>query len=140
MQSIDVLPDSELSPEPDVLAPPGETRHCSYKTSTGKPCRYLALPGKVFCKNHVRRLLPDPDALAEELIAAGGHLASPWKVSDVMGKVFHATLRRRISPREAGVLCYIAQTILLALRVGMIQTNMEVELESIRAELEQTEG
>jgi hypothetical protein len=83
MESLNLLPDSELSSEPDVLAPPGEPRHCSYKTSTGKPCRYLALPGKVFCKDHVRRLLPDPDALAEELIAVRGLLASPWKVNDV---------------------------------------------------------
>ncbi len=134
------MSDSELSPEPDVLAPPGERRHCSYKTSPGKPCPYLALPGKVFCKSHVRRPLPAPDALAEELIAVGGHLASPWNVADVMAKVFHATLRRRISPKEAGELCYIAQTILLALRVGMIQTNIEVEPENIRAEREQTEG
>lgn len=141
MQSIDVLSDSELSPEPDaVVAPPGERRHCSYKTSTGKPCRYLALPGKVFCKSHVRRLLPDPDALAEELISVGENLDSPWKIGDVMAKVFHATLRRRISPREAGVLCYIAQTILLSLRVGMIQTNIEVESENIRRELEQMDG
>jgi len=139
MSSIDVFPNSALPLEPEVLAPPGARRHCSYKTSTGKPCRYLALPGKVFCKAHVRQLLPDPDALAEELIAVGNTMGSPWKVAGVMVKVFHATLRRRISAREAGVLGYIAQTIVLSLRVGMMQANIEWESGQIKAELEQME-
>jgi len=147
MSSIEVLPNSALPMEPEVAAPPGARRHCSYKTSTGKPCRYLALPGKVFCKTHVRQLLPDPDALAEELIAVGKGLGNPYDVADVMAEVFHAVLRRRISPREAGVLCYIGQTILHSFTVGITQTNlqiktilMEAESDKMRAELDQVEG
>jgi len=69
---------------------------------------------------------------------------NPYDVADVMAEVFHAVLRRRISPREAGVLCYIAQTILHSFTVGITRTNMQIktilmeaESDKIRAELDQ---
>jgi uncharacterized membrane protein len=48
-------------------------------------------------------------------------------VKNVMAKVFGAMLERRLSPKEAGVLCYIAQTILHCQRLSAYFDKLKAE-------------
>ena len=92
---------------------------CSHKSQNGKPCRYSAMSGFRFCKHHVPdEVPPSDDALAAILAKAAGHLSCPEDVRRVMAAIFHALVQHRLSSKDAGVLCYIAQTILHFLRTS----------------------
>ncbi len=93
---------------------------CLHVSRNGRPCRYLGLsPESPFCKNHVPPPPPGtPEELACALQRAAADFSSPQDVKNVMAKVFCAMLERRLSPKEAGVLCYIAQTILHCQRLS----------------------
>ena len=108
-------------------APPSSRCRCQHKPRSGaKSCRYFAAPGSRFCKHHTRDDRPDTnDALAAELAEAAGDFSSPKNVKLVMAKIFHALVQRRLSPKEAGVLCYIAQTILHSHRAIAYQQKLE---------------
>jgi len=108
-------------------APPSSRCRCQHQPRSGaKSCRYFAAPGSRFCKHHTRDDRPDTnDALAAELAEAAGDFSSPKNVKLVMAKIFHALVQRRLSPKEAGVLCYIAQTILHSHRAIAYQQKLE---------------
>jgi hypothetical protein len=93
---------------------------CQHISRNGRPCRYLGLsPENPFCKDHVPPPPPGtPEELAFALQRAAADFSSPQDVKNVMAKVFCAMLERRLSPKEAGVLCYIAQTILHCQRLS----------------------
>ena len=93
---------------------------CQHISRNGRPCRYLGLsPENPFCKDHVPPPPPGtPEELAYALQRAAADFSSPQDVKNVMAKVFCAMLERRVSPKEAGVLCYIAQTILHCQRLS----------------------
>jgi hypothetical protein len=93
---------------------------CQHVSRNGRPCRYLGLsPENPFCKDHVPPPPPGtPEELAHALQRAAADFSSPQDVKNVMAKVFCAMLERRISPKEAGILCYIAQTILHCQRLS----------------------
>jgi hypothetical protein len=96
---------------------------CIYRFPSGRRCRQSVSPdNSQFCLTHLRRVsqvAAQPEhppaidgALADEITELAGDFSSPGQVNRVMGKIFHSLLHRRISAKEAGVLCYIAQTIL----------------------------
>ena len=102
---------------------------CSHKSQNGKPCRYSAMSGFRFCKHHVPDdVPPSDDALAAILAKAAGHLSCPEDVRRVMAAIFHALVQHRLSSKDAGVLCYIAQTILHSLRTSAYLDKAEAQL------------
>jgi hypothetical protein len=131
MSSSEALTVSESTIDPGAVRP-AKRPPCAYKTGTGKPCRYTAVSGKVFCKRHVPRSTQDPEALQEELLAED--LSSSWKVANVMAKLFKARVQGRISSKDAAILCYIAQTFLHALRVGVMETKLQIATILMKAE------
>ena len=112
-----------------VSLPPPRPR-CQHVSRNGRPCRYLGLsPENPFCKDHVPPPPPGtPEELAYTLQRAAADFSSPQDVKNVMAKVFCAMLERRLSPKEAGVLCYIAQTILHCQRLDVYLAKVEAEL------------
>jgi len=127
MKIIHQLTDESTANAPASIPPPRP--RCQHLSRTGRPCRYLGLsPEKPFCKDHVPPPPPGtPEELAWALQRAAADFSSPEDVKNVMAKVFCAMLERRLSPKEAGVLCYIAQTILHCQR-------LDAYLEKVRQE------
>lgn len=115
-------------PEQPSAAPPAPRFRCSHKARSGKPCRYFALPGSRFCKNHAPRERLEVEALAADLMESAGDFSSPDNVRSVMAKVFGAMLRRQLTSKQAGVLCFIAQTILHSQRAMQLYLQMENKL------------
>ena len=103
---------------------------CQHISRNGRPCRYLGLsPENPFCKDHVPPPPSGtPEALAYALQRAAADFSSPQDVKNVMAKVFCAMLERRLSPKEAGVLCYIAQTILHCQRLSAYFDKVKEQL------------
>ncbi len=112
-----------------VSLPPPRPR-CQHVSRNGRPCRYLGLSlENPFCKDHVPPPPPGtPEELAYSLQRAAADFSSPQDVKNVMAKVFCAMLERRLSPKEAGVLCYIAQTILHCQRLDVYLAKVEAQL------------
>ena len=102
---------------------------CQHVSRDGRPCRYLGLsPENPFCKDHAPPPPPGtPEELACALQRAAADFSSPQDVKNVMAKVFCTTLERRLSPKEAGVLCYIAQTILHCQRLDAYLEKVKQE-------------
>jgi hypothetical protein len=123
---------------PDHLPlPPGDGR-CMYRYPSGPRCRtHASQIHPYLCDAHLHCTLdfnrlhnsapsanatssPEPvtplpqfdSALAAEITELAGDFSSPEQVNRVMGKIFDSLLHRRITAKEAGTLCYIAQTIL----------------------------
>jgi len=106
---------------------------CLYYFPSGRRCRQaVSSEHPNFCATHARKTsAPDspPDAPLDEALSAeiaqlAGDFSSPAQVNLVMGKIFDGLLHGRISAKEAGVLCYIAQTILNSQRtVGYLQRS-----------------
>jgi len=116
MKSRRTITASKILTEPDSASAAASCR-CTHTSRTGKPCRYFASPGSGFCKYHACDDRADTyDALAAELAEAAGDFSSPDAVMKVMSKVFHALVQRRVTAKDAGVLCYISQTILQSQR------------------------
>ena len=141
--------------------PPSPRPRCSHISRSGTPCRYSALPHSNFCKYHLpvvpaflagrtptelaparscggssdrrRATAADPDpALAAELLEAAGEFSTPSDVNRVMRAVYRAMVERRLSPKEAGVLCYIAQTTLHSQRAMDRHQQLEAEAQARR--------
>jgi hypothetical protein len=55
---------------------------------------------------------PYDAALASDLLSAAGDLTSAADVNHLLRTVYRAMVERRLAPKEASALCYIAQTIL----------------------------
>ena len=128
-------------PEPP---PPSASRRprCSHISCNGLPCRYSAEPGSDRCKHHLASTpsaQPD-DALAEELLAAAGSLSSPADVNRLIRSVLQALVQRRLSAKEAGILCYIAQTSLHSQRAIARQQQLEAEAQQQQDEDEDDDG
>jgi len=126
---------STASKSPKHSAAEPSPHRCKHTSRTGRPCRYFASPDSRFCKHHSRDERPDTnDDLAAELAEAAGDFSSPGNVQRVMAKIFHALVQRRISTREAGVLCYIAQTILHTHRAVLQNERYKAQTEVKTAE------
>ena len=98
----------------DATSPHPARARCRHISRNGRPCRYLAVsPETHFCKEH----LPSPDSNCSEELAlalktAARNFDTPETVKDVLFLVFCALAEEKISERRAGILCYLAQTIL----------------------------
>lgn len=68
----------------------------------------------------------DP-ALASDLLDAAGDLTSAGDVNRVLRTVYRAMVERRLSSKDAGVLCYLAQTILHTHRAAACEQKLEAE-------------
>jgi hypothetical protein len=108
-----------------------EGNRCIYHFPSGRRCRQALAPDNPqFCLTHAAKtelLAPADETLGPELIEAAGELASPEDVRKVMLKVFRAMAQRRISGKDAGVVCYIAQTILHCHRDTAYHRKLEIE-------------
>ena len=68
----------------------------------------------------------DP-ALISDLLDAAGELTSAADVTRILRTVYRAMVERRLSPKEAGTLCYLAQTILHSQRAAALQQKLEAD-------------
>lgn len=114
------------SPGTHATPPPTRPR-CSYVSRTGKPCRYLAVSvEKGFCKNHLPPPPPgSPEELAHTLEKMAGNFDTPEGVNHVMYVLFFALVQGKISERKAGILTYMAQTILHSHRAIAMKQKLE---------------
>jgi len=114
---------------PPQAAPPPPTRpRCQYVSRNGKPCRYrVYIVGKPFCKYHIP---PDsPEELAVTLERMAGNFDTPENVTNVLYTIFFSLVDGTISERKAGLLTYIAQTILHSHRAMQLFAKTERQLE-----------
>jgi outer membrane biosynthesis protein TonB len=102
---------SSTAPSASASNRPNRCRHVS---RNGRPCRYLAAAPTDYCKNHVPKdKTKDTLELLHKVMAKNAeNLETPEGVSNVLYTIFFATLDGDISERRAGVLTYLAQTIL----------------------------
>jgi len=111
-------------------SPPSRPR-CQHVSRNGRPCRYLGLsPENPFCRNHVPPGLPED--LAKTLEEMGGKFETPEEVTGVLRELFFALAKGTITERRAGILTYIAQTILHSHRAAQHFHQMEQELSPSR--------
>jgi hypothetical protein len=108
-----------------------DDNRCIYHFPSGRRCRQALAPDNPqFCLTHAGKtqlLAPADETLGPELIEAAGELSDPEEVRKVMLKVFRAMAQRRISGKDAGVICYIAQTILHCHRDTAYNRKLETE-------------
>jgi hypothetical protein len=87
----------------------------------------LTTPGSRYCHSHATHAKLDATSLAAELSQAAASLATPEDVHRVTAKIFLALCEDRISLKKAGMLSYLAQTLLRAHREMAIHRKMEME-------------
>jgi hypothetical protein len=87
----------------------------------------LATPASRYCHSHSNHAKLDATSLAAELSQAAAALATPEDVHRVTAKIFLALCEDRISLKKAGMLSYLAQTLLRAHREIAIHRKMEME-------------
>lgn len=107
---------------------------CQHVSRNGRPCRYLGLsPENPFCKDHVPPPPPgSPESLAKALEEMGGKFETPEEVNRVLYVLFFALAKGTITERRAGILTYIAQTILHSHRAMQYRQQMEQKLSPSR--------
>ena len=153
-------PDSDSAPPnsspaaPDTTPQPPRSNQprCVYRFPSGPRCRNSASPQHPqLCSAHLQHAasLPPPSApeppeapafdpaLAAELLAAAGDLSTPADVNRAMRGIFHAMVEHRLPPKEASILCYIAQTIPHSHRAMAYQEKLDAEAAAIAAEAQQ---
>jgi hypothetical protein len=116
----------ELNTQKNSLAPSSRPR-CRHISRNGRPCRYLAASaGKDFCKEHLPPAEPgSPEELTKALKKTAGRFDTPETVKDVLFLVFCALAEGRITERRAGILCYLAQTVLHSHRAIALKKQLD---------------
>jgi len=132
-----LLPPTGSSPEPAI-----PVARCSYFFPSGRRCRHSLAPGNShFCLTHARKAQPpaalDDPILAAELIEAAGEFSTPDDVRRLMLKIFRGMAQRRIPAKDAGILCYIAQTVLHCQRDSVYHQKLQAQAAAAEAEAEQ---
>jgi hypothetical protein len=94
----------------------------------------LTTPDSRYCHSHAAHAKLDATTLAGELSLAAASLATPEDVHRVTAKIFLALCEDRISIKKAGMLSYLAQTLLRANREIAIHRKMEMEWKEIEEE------
>jgi hypothetical protein len=94
----------------------------------------LAMPNSPYCHSHATHAKLDAATLAAELSQAAASLATPEDVHRVTAKIFLALCEDRISLKKAGMLSYLAQTLLRAHREIAIHRKMEMEWKEMEKE------
>jgi hypothetical protein len=104
---------------------------CGHLSPSGRRCSQpVCSSSPHFCFTHDPKLAAPPDteaALAAELAEAAGDFTKPENVNRVLAKIFHALAAGRLTTKKAGVLSYIAQTILHSQREIAVQKKLEEE-------------
>jgi len=91
---------------------------CQHVSRNGRPCRYRAVSAKEpFCKHH----LPEgsTEQFSELLEKMAENFDTPEGVTNVLHSIFFWCAYGYISERKAGVLTYVAQTILNSQRTDI---------------------
>jgi len=136
-----VVQSQSVHEPPPASASASRRPRCSHISRNRVLCRYSAQPGSDRCKYH--RASPpsvqSDDVLADELLAAAGTLSSPADVNRLIRSVLQALLQRRLSTKEAGILCYIAQTSLRSQRDVARFQQLQAKPEA-KAETESSSG
>jgi hypothetical protein len=91
----------------------------------------LTAPDSRYCHSHATHAKLDATTLAAELSLAAASLAAPEDVHRVTAKIFLALCEDRISLKKAGMLSYLAQTLLRAHREMAVHRKMEMEWKEI---------
>ena len=99
---------------PAPPTPPAPRPRCQHVSRNGRPCSYLAVsPERPFCKHHLPPTVPDgPEQFAHNLQRLANNFATPEDFAHVLDHIFFALIQGNISERKAGILTYIAHTIL----------------------------
>ena len=96
---------------------PKDADRCEFIFPRGRRCRQpRATPGADYCFTHAQRLQHQSDAArtAGEIAGEAGALDTQEGIHKALTGVFVNLARRRISPREASVLGYVGQLMLLS--------------------------
>ena len=118
---------------------------CQYRKSDGKRCRALrALDHPSYCAQHAGWLLEGkkPEDLTPELLGPLGDLRTAAGVNYMLGRLVLLVAARRITTREAAVLGYLGQLLLVSVR-GVNKEVWDVKINKtdhaeLRQVLEQT--
>lgn len=120
---------STPSPEPVQLRP--SRPRCQHVSRTGRPCRNLGLSAKQpFCKSHVPP--GSQEDLTFTLLEAAQNFNTPEGVNSALYTIFFALVEGYLTERKAGILTYVAQTILNSHRATAQLQRMAAEAEAKR--------
>jgi outer membrane biosynthesis protein TonB len=98
--------------------PPSKPPRCIYISRNGRQCRYVVHSlGTEYCWVHGNH--PDLHALHKLIEKSADNFRTPEDITNVLYTLFFATLHGTISERRAGVLAYLAQTILNTQRASI---------------------
>jgi len=101
------------------MSSPDSDPRCQYRKSDGKRCRSLCAPDHPdYCAQHAGWLLEGkkPEDLTPDLFGPLGDLRTAAGVNFMLGKLVMLVASRRISTREAAVLGYLGQLLLVSVR------------------------
>ncbi len=130
------LKSSSLSNLKEPLTPtPPLRQRCPHVSRNGRRCRYLAAsPVEPHCKYH----LPENSSVVfSDLLEKMAHnFDTPEGVNDVLYAIFFWLADGYISERKAGVLTYIAQTVLNSQRTNLQLQKLLAESERCGLRLE----
>lgn len=95
---------------------PTELDRCEFIFPSGHRCRQLrAQPSGSFCFNHWQRQQQQEETtrIGDEIVGAEGALNTPDGIHKALANVFSNLARNRISARNAAVLGYVGQLMLV---------------------------
>ncbi len=95
---------------------PKESDRCEFIFPSGNRCRQLrARPSGSFCFNHWQRQQQQEESarIGDEIVGAEGALNTPDGIHKALANVFSNLARNRISARNAAVLGYVGQLMLV---------------------------
>ena len=96
---------------------PKDLDRCEFIFPSGHRCRQLRThPGASFCLNHRRRQHQQEESarIGDEIVGADGALNTEEGIHKALTNVFANLARNRISARDASVLAYVGQLMLVS--------------------------
>jgi hypothetical protein len=110
------MPMKNSTKNPGRTSSPRDTNRCAFESSDGRRCRMLrydAHPALCPFHAHEERQLLEAERLGSEIASSvSGAFRTATDINFVLGKLFIAFAQRRIPPRTAATLAYIAQLML----------------------------
>ncbi|MBI1739056.1 MAG: hypothetical protein HYR58_07395 [Acidobacteria bacterium] len=96
---------------------PKESVRCEFTFPSGRRCRQVrAKPGACYCSTHGTRQQQqeEADRIGDEIVGADGALNTQEGIHKALANVFCNLARNRISARNAAVLGYVGQLMLVS--------------------------
>jgi hypothetical protein len=124
-----LISSSASHPKESLTPTPPQRQRCPHVSRNGRRCRYLgASPTEPHCKYH----LPEnsTEVFYNLLEKMAQNFDTPEGVSNVLYTIFFWAANGYISERKAGVLTYVAQTILNSQRIDLQLQKILAESES----------